>query len=173
MTVLLIILLQLLSVVAGITTVIWVINRGLKVAGSFLAAWLLVLLPLLAFQQTQAYVGDFVSTFSQWGVTEIPLFSAVTWAMVGGSCAASIFSGLVLWTGKTREDRNSIAIFMWIAFALTLLGYLLVPVIFFGQFGRQLAFDNLFWLSFYGIMTFALTILLFASRALHNRFSLS
>lgn len=83
MTIVLIILLQLLSVVAGITTVIWVINRGLKIAGSFLAAWLLVLLPLLAFQQTQVYVEDFVSTYSQWGVTDIPLFSAVTWGNGG------------------------------------------------------------------------------------------
>ncbi len=173
MTILLIILLQLLSVVAGITTIIWVINRGLKIAGSFLAAWLLVLLPLLAFQQTEAYVDDFVSTFSQWGVTGIPLFSAVTWAMVGGSCAASIFSGLVLWTGKTKDDRNTIASFMWIAFGLTFIGYVLVPVIFFGHFGKQLAFDNLFWLSFYGIMTFALTILLFASKSLHARLSAS
>lgn len=171
MTIVLIILLQLLSVVAGITTVIWVINRGLKIAGSFLAAWLLVLLPLLAFQQTQVYVEDFVSTYSQWGVTDIPLFSSVTWAMIGGSCAASVFSGLVLWTGKSKEDRNTIASFMWIAYGLTCIGYIVVPLIFFGQFGKQLAFDNLFWLSFYGIMTFALTILLFASKSLHSRLS--
>lgn len=160
-------LLQAACIILAPMFAIKVFCKELPYAGAFAAGWLTVLLPVFTVLNNWAATDALTASFAGWGVGGLDFFIHACWGVSGAEAAASVFAGVLLCGSRRISDRNSVILFIGLSLLLHLVSQILLPLCFFGDFGLQLAKEEMILTAFYVVMT--LSFMLFVRRSSFSR----